>query len=38
VLEDHDFLAYQYFMILGRTADVRASEPAPGATPPESNP
>jgi predicted methyltransferase len=38
VLEDHDFLAYQYFMILGRTADVRASEPAPGSSPPESNP
>jgi predicted methyltransferase len=30
VLEDHDFLAYQYFMILGRREDVAAT---PGPTP-----
>jgi predicted methyltransferase len=42
VLEDHDFLQYQYFMILGRAGDVRSSEPtdpaAPATTPPETTP
>lgn len=32
VLEDHDFLAYQYFMILGRRDD-RAPTPGPTAEP-----
>jgi predicted methyltransferase len=33
VLDDHDFLQYQYFMILGRTGDMRPSEPTPESTP-----
>lgn len=38
VLENHDFLAYQYFMILGRREDV-AAKPGPTPTPtPTSSP
>ncbi|NVB41120.1 class I SAM-dependent methyltransferase [Pseudenhygromyxa sp. WMMC2535] len=29
VLEDHDFLEYQYFLILGRVEDQAAAEPPP---------
>lgn len=38
VLEDHDFLAYQYFMILGRKQDAAAPGPAPTPAPTESGP
>ncbi len=32
VLERHDFLPYQYFMILGRTGDARPGEPTAAPT------
>ncbi|KIG12210.1 hypothetical protein DB30_01814 [Enhygromyxa salina] len=34
VLERHDFLAYQYFMILGRAVDHAKAPPTPTPTPP----